>query len=270
MKKIIAVLLCILLAISLEACSAKRPANITAVNSGDTLPASAVFATDGLWPENTYTQDIPVPPGKIVWSMLDTEAGFFSIQLNGLSKEAFDAYYQSLLAAGFTETEKVEKDGKRQPLVSIGSLISDGRRSVSFAFFESILVMTVTNQPTGGSPLKFLELRTMSNVYVNAYSTYDTEDGIQVITELYVPEGETPKPAFTSVQGIVTVTVGGRTTTHCLNAAESTDALGITVNTKVLGASGEKGTVVIAGTALADNAAAGGGSFCIFYEITLP
>lgn len=270
MKKTIAIVLCVILVISLAACSAERPDNITTENSNGTLPDSVTFIDDGVWPENEYTQDIPSPPGTIGWVMLDSEQENCSIQVNDITKAQFDSYYEKLLSSGFEEIEKVEEEVKGQGYISIGTIISNGTKSISLAYADSVLVMTIVNKGVDGAGLGFLQSSNLTNVYVNAYSTYDAEDGVQVVTELYVPEGQSPKPAFTMVNGIVTVTIGSNTTTHYLGSTTNSESLGIAVNTQMLGSSGDKGVVVIAGTAYADNAVAGCGSFGISYEITIP
>lgn len=270
MRKTIAIVLCIIMAVSLAACSAERPDNITTENSNGTIPDSITFSDDGICPDNEYTQDIPSPPGTIGWVMLDSEKENCSIQIDGMTKAQFDSYYEKLLDSGYTEIEKVEEEVKGQGYISIGTIISNGSKSISLAYAESVLMMTIVNRGVDGAGLGFLQSSNLTNVYVNAYSTYDNEDGVQVVTELYVPEGENPKPAFSMVNGIVTLTVGSDTTIHYFSTIADTEAIGIAVNTKVLGSSGEKGFVVIAGTAYADNAVTGCGSFGISYEITIP
>lgn len=268
MKKILTIILCTILALALAACSAQRPDNIPIENSGETPPDSVTVPESGVWPENEYTQGLPIPPGSVSWTMLDTAHQSCGIQISDISREQFDAYYQQLLDSGFAEIEKVQGDGK---YISLGSLISDGSKSISFAFSESVLMMSIVNQPLEGSARRFWELGNLTNVYVNAYSTYDAENGVQVITELYVPERQKPVPSFSGVSGMVTVTIEDNTTVHYLGReADSASAIGIALNTARLGSSGDKGLVIISGTAYADNAAAGCGSFCVCYEITIP
>ncbi len=270
MKRFFTITLCIMLVVSLVACSAERPSNITTENSNETLPESITFIDDGVWPDNEYTQDIPTPPGTIGWVMLDSENENCSIQIDGLTKAQFDAYYEKLLGSGYTEIEKVEEEVKGQGYISIGTIITNGSKSISLAYADTVLVMTIVNRGVDGSKLGFLQSSNLTNVYVNAYSTYDAEDGVQVITELYVPEGEKPKPQFSMVSGMVTITVGDNTSSFFLGTEAATEAVGLAVNSKMLGSSGDKGFVVIAGTAHADNAVVGCGSFGISYEITIP
>ena len=270
MKKTFAIALCIILVVSFTACSAERPSNITTENSNGTIPDFISFSDDGIWPDNEYTQDIPTPPGTIGWVMLDAEKNNCSIQIDGMTKAQFDSYYEKLLDSGYIEIEKVEEQVKGQGYISIGTIVSNGSKSISLAYAESALMMTIVNRGVNGFELGFLQSSNLTNVYVNAYSTYDAENGVQVVTELYVPEGEKPKAQVSMVNGMVTITVGNDTSSFFLGFAADTEAVGLAVNTKMLGSSGEKGFVVIAGTAYADNAVAGCGSFVISYEITIP
>lgn len=270
MKRFIAVILCILIAASLAACSAVKPNDIQIHNSWESFPDSITFIDDGTWPENDFTEDIPVPVGSVSWVVLDSKNESCNIQIAEITKAQFDAYYKNLLSSGYNEIEKVEEETKGQSYISIGTIISNESKSISLAYTESVLMMTIVNRGVNGSELGFFKSRNLTNVYVNAYSTYDAEDGVQVVAELYVPQGEKPNPQFTMVNGMVTITVGDDTALFPLGTTAETGAVGLAVNTGMLGNSGEKGFVVIAGTAYANNSVAGCGSFAISYEITIP
>ena len=270
MKRFFVIALCMFLVVSLAACSAERPANIKTENACGTIPDSVMFSDDGIWPDNKYTQDIPAPPGTIGWVMLDDDKGSCAIRVDGITKAQFEAYYEKLLDSGYTEIEQVAQKEKGRGYISIGTILSNGSRSISLAYAESVLMMTIINSGVAGSKLKFLQSGNLSNVYVNAYSTYDARDGVRVVTELYVPEGEKPVPQFTMVNGVIAVRIGGKTESFFLHGAADTEAVSLALNTMMLGDAGEKGFVTIAGTAYAANAVAGCGSFAISYDITIP
>ena len=238
--------------------------------SWESFPDSITFIDDGTWPENDFTKDIPAPQGSVSWGILDSENESCSIQIAEITKARFDAYYKNLLSSGYNEIEKVEEETKGQSYISIGTIISNESKSISLAYTESVLMMTIVNHSVNGSELGFFKSSNLTNVYVNAYSTYDAEDGVQVVAELYVPQGDKPNPQFTMVNGMVTITVGDDTASFPLGTVADTDSVGLAVNTGMLGNSGEKGFVVIAGTAYANNSVAGCGSFAISYEITIP
>lgn len=266
MKRILILIICLLFVVSLGACSAKRPPNITTGNANSVLPDSILFSSEEVWPDNTYTQNIPTPPGTVSWVMLHSEKESCSIRIDGITKSQFGVYYKQLLNAGYAEIKKISEPG----YISIGTLLSDGRKSISLAYSESVFMMTIINEGTEGTKQSFLRPSNLANVYVNAYSTYDAENGVQVITELYAPEGAKAKPRFSSVHGMVTVTVGDATKEIYLGSLTSADAVSLAINTQMLGSSGEKGFVAIAGTVYADNAISGCGSFAVSYEITIP
>ena len=270
MKKTVAILLCAVLVLALSACSAEKPNGITVEDSLEKLPESVIFIDDGKWPENEYTQDIPVLPGTVGWVMLDHTRETCGIQSSGMTKAQFDAYYKTLQNAGFAVTERVEEESGGQNCISIGTVLSNGSRSVSLAYADGVLMMTIVNCGISGTKAGLFRPGNLENVYVSAYSTYDSKDGVQVVTELYVPEGSKNAPQFSAVYGMVTVRVGDETTTHYLGNQTNGDTVGIGVNTMRLGSKGEKGVVVIAGTAYAGNAVAGCGSFAVSYEITIP
>ena len=270
MKRFPAIILCILIVVSLASCSAEKPNDIQIQNSLESFPDSITFTDDEKWPENDFTKDIPTPPGSVSWVILDSENENCSVQIAEITKAQFDAYYKNLLSSGYSEIEKIVEEAKGESYISIGTIISNGSKSISLAYTESVLMMTIVNRGVNGSELGFFQSSNLTNVYVNAYSTYDAEDGVQVVTELYVPQGEKPDPQFSMVNGMVTITVGDDTALIPLGAAIDTDSVGLAVNTGMLGNSGEKGFVVIAGTAYANNSVTGCGSFAISYEITIP
>lgn len=270
MKKTVAIMLCVVIVLLLTACSTEKPNGITVEDSLKEFPESVTFIDDGKWPENEYTQDIPVPPGTVGWVMLDQIRQTCGIQINDMVKAQFDSYYEALQNAGFAVIEKVEEEVGGQDYISIGTVLSNGNKSVSLAYADGVLMMTVVNCGISGAKSGLFRPGNLENVYVNAYSTYDSKDGVQVVTELYVPKGVKAVPQFSAVSGMVAVRIGEDTTTYYLGSHTNRDAVGIGVNTMRLGSTGEKGVVVIAGTAYADNAAVGCGSFAVSYEITIP
>lgn len=113
--------------------------------------------------------------------------------------------------------------------------------------------------------------RTIANVRINSYATYDEDDGIQVHIKLYVPWYEFPKPEFTSMSGTVTVNLNSKASnTRFAEIAAGDDTIETDVDTGRTGKSGNKGTVSVSGVATADNALTGGGAFAISYAVTIP
>lgn len=270
MKRLLAIVLCVIMTLALTACSATKPDGITVENSLENLPESVILIDDGKWPENEYTLDVPIPSGTVGWIMMDHTRETCSIQIEQMSKTQFDKYYKLLQNEGFAVIERTEEEIAGQRYISIGTVLSNGSRSVSLAYADGVLMMTLMNCGISGAKAGLFGFGNLENVYVSAYSTYDANNGVQVVTELYIPEGKKAVPQFSAVNGMVTIRIGEDITTHYLSSETNADVVGIAVNTMRLGTKGEKGLVVIAGTAYADNAAAGCGSFVASYEITIP
>ena len=113
--------------------------------------------------------------------------------------------------------------------------------------------------------------RAVANVRINSYATYDKEDGVQVKVKLYVPWYEFPKPEFTAMSGSVAVALNGSIYfIGFFETANGEETIESDVNTGVTGNSGNTGTVTVSGVATANNALAGGGTFGITYNITIP
>lgn len=262
MKRLFTFFLTVLICIGLCACSVPRP-EITTRDSLTVFPEDVLFISPALWPGEAAFHALPIPGGTIDW-VLDM-GDHWGIQVSGLSKSQFSDYYEALEDAGF---QKI--DVASQGSVSIGTLLSDGNTTVSLAYSQPVLMLTVSAAGLAGKESSLFRSGNLINVYSNAYSTYDTETGIGVVTELYVSQKSDAAPGFSRVFGIITVTIGDTLARFPLCSLDPADGLSLAVRTGITGASGEKGTVTIAGTAFGDNAAGGCGSFCIQYEITLP
>lgn len=109
-------------------------------------------------------------------------------------------------------------------------------------------------------------------VWCRTYATYDKNDGVSVNVELYVPWYYFSNPKFTSMSGIVTVTLNSKKTNKSFVAFANEDkTIEADVDTGAKASSGTKGTVKIKGTATGTNILAGAGYFeSLEYEITIP
>ncbi len=113
--------------------------------------------------------------------------------------------------------------------------------------------------------------RYLANVRVKSYATYDDSDGVQVYVKLYVPWYEFEWPQFTSMTGVVNVSLKPISkNTYFYETANGESTIDTDVNTGVTGESGDEGTVTVSGAATANNALNNGGVFYISYPITLP
>lgn len=122
MKRSLSLLILAALAVCLTACARS------------TVPAPQVTplvqATD-TWPQNEYTQGIPVPPGTVTQVQLSEQPPYCAILLDGVSDGQFDEYLNTLCEAGFSQVESASEqvDGA----LSIGTLYSNGSRHLSLA-----------------------------------------------------------------------------------------------------------------------------------------
>lgn len=113
--------------------------------------------------------------------------------------------------------------------------------------------------------------RSISNVRIYSYATYDRSTGIKIHIKLYVPAWESPQPEFTAMSGIVSTTMHNRTEQKGYYAtALGEKTISTDVSTGVYGASGEKGTINVSGVATSNNALGNGGGYSISYAITIP
>ncbi len=265
-KRLIALAVCMVALFGLMRYRSQSRAPLETTPS-DPEPPASVAVLENLWPENGLTESIPVPPGTVSWAMEDEQKGICAVQLLSVGEKAFEEYYEALQSSGYQEIEQVEGE----PQISIGTLLSDGEKTVSLAYSGQTLVITLTEQGIRGTEKGFLGSGNLVNVYVNGYATYDTEKGVQVVTELYVPESEKLVPELTRVSGWVILILNGERTVHYLGTeGEALDAAALAVSTGITGNSGDRGTVIIGGSACADNAAGGAGSFAVVFDITIP
>lgn len=261
-------LLFLFLPILLTGCTRfSPPADVTIIES--TAQPADVVAID-TWPDTALFAGFPIPPGTFDWGLHDDTYDFWSIQIGDLNQAGFDRYYQQLLDAGFQRIDKLEGTSGG-PCISLGTLLSNGDCSVSIAYAEPVLMLTVTDHSLSGSTRHLFASSTMNNIYLKAYSTNDTQSGIHTVAILYSPTGKRPIPVFTAVRGFVTVTIGENTQRFYLgNEFSSASSIGLTTASGIHAPSGATGTVIVSGTACATNAAAGSGSFCAHYSITVP
>lgn len=271
MKKLLALLMAVIMLVSLTACSVKKPNSLPIEDAITSLPESVTLDQTDVWPENAYTENVPQPTGKVLWSMIDENNDTCGITLRGLSKDSIDAYMDGLQDAGFQKIKKVKQPLTEERYVSLGTLFSDGTRTLSLSYADSVLMITISMTGIAPAEKSFLKPSHITNIYQHCYATYDETDGIGIVTELYVAEGENVQPKFTELNGVAVVELGDQQEyVYFGGSPAQTHSIGSSLKTGILGHSGEKGTVTVSGTAYAVNALGGGGSFTITYGITIP
>lgn len=140
MKKICLVLALVFL-LALSACAGRSAAPAAA---GDPQAEHVTVSDTGEWPVNDYTEGLPVPSGTVAWTMLDAEHGTCSISVTELSEEEFKDYQERLTQAGFSVMENVSEAVKGQSYVSIGTLLSNGEKSLSVSYVPDTLTIYIS------------------------------------------------------------------------------------------------------------------------------
>ena len=125
MKKLVSVI-AVLIILTLTACSNQTLAPNDNGNASNLLSEGITMLDDGMWPENEYTDGLPVPNGTVAWAMLDTERGNCSINIVDIAENDYNDYMKLLEQEGFLAIEGTSEKIKGQNYVSIGTLLSNG------------------------------------------------------------------------------------------------------------------------------------------------
>lgn len=139
MKKIICILF-LLLAFTLTACSGQTRTSSTT----DSSSSGIVTLNKDIWPQNEYTDGLPVSPGTVSGGTLDKEKGYCAIFLTDITDEEYQAYLEELQEKGFQITEEVSEEIDGQDYVSTGILLSDGERGLSISHIPNQLNLYIS------------------------------------------------------------------------------------------------------------------------------
>lgn len=138
MKKFVFILALVLM-FSLTACSRQSPSP-----NGDAQPENVIMLDAGVWPENAYTEGLPLPPGTVDWAMLDTRHENCSICVVDISEKDCEEYIALLKQAGFSVVEEVSEEVQGQNYVSVGTLLSDGAKGLSISYASGALTIYIS------------------------------------------------------------------------------------------------------------------------------
>ncbi len=144
MKKSVFTIIIVLL-LALTACSNQN----TVQNTSSTTTDSLITLDEGTWPENEYTDGLPVAPGTVSGTVLDTANGFCGISLTDITDDEYNAYMELLKENGYSVTESVSEEIEGQGFVSIGTVLSNGERGLSISYTPDNLSIYIsfTNVP---------------------------------------------------------------------------------------------------------------------------
>lgn len=143
MKKYISVF-AIMLIISLAACSNQKNMSTPAGNESPSQSNRYTTLDEGVWPDNEYTDGLPVPPGTVAWAILDTEHQNCSVNLTGISESDYNNYMQVLKQAGFSVIMNVSENIKKEDYVSIGTLLSNEKKGLSISYGSNVLTIYIS------------------------------------------------------------------------------------------------------------------------------
>lgn len=143
MKKLISAV-AILIILALTACSNQTSAPNDNSNAINLLSEGITMLDDDMWPENEYTDGLPVPNGTVAWAMLDTERGNCNINIVDIAENDYNDYMKLLEQNGFSITEGVAEEVKGQDYVSIGTLLSNGEKGLSIGYIPDNLTIYIS------------------------------------------------------------------------------------------------------------------------------
>lgn len=143
MKKLVSAVV-ILIILVMTACSSRTTVPNDNSNASDSQFAGITMLDEGVWPENEYTDGLPVPNGMVAWAMLDDEHENCSISVVGIAEGDYKNYMKLLEQEGFSVTEGVAEEVKGQDYVSIGTLLSNGEKGLSISYIPDNLIIYIS------------------------------------------------------------------------------------------------------------------------------
>ena len=143
MKKYISVFT-IMIMIFLAACSNQNTSSTPTSNEYNTQSNSVTKLDEGVWPENEYTEGLPVTPGTVAWATLDTEHENCNINLTGISENDYNEYMELLNQEGFSVIENVSEEIEGENYVSIGTLLSNDEKWLSISYIPNSLTIYIS------------------------------------------------------------------------------------------------------------------------------
>lgn len=87
-----------------------------------------------VWPANTFTDGLPVPPGTVSWATVDEAHQSLAVNLTDMSETDYADYMKSLQQAGFSVIWETSEDIKGQDYTSAGVLLSNSEKNISISY----------------------------------------------------------------------------------------------------------------------------------------
>ena len=96
------------------------------------------------WPGNEYTENLPVPDGTVTWAVLSEKDGYCAVSLSDMSEGSYEVYMESLTSLGFTDVYNVAEEIEGQNYVSIGNILTDGKKTLSISYLDNVFTMYIS------------------------------------------------------------------------------------------------------------------------------
>lgn len=142
MKKFVLTILIFLLVV-LTACSGQKASDI--VDSTDNAQAeSIVMLEEGVWPDNQYTENLPVPPGTVSRAMLDTVQRYCAASVEEIAQQEYENYIKQLKNKGFRVVEETFQEIEEQGYVSSNLLLHNGEKWLSISYIPNHLELYIS------------------------------------------------------------------------------------------------------------------------------
>lgn len=98
-----------------------------------------------VWPVNTFTDGLPVPPGTVSWAAVDEAHQSLAVHLTDMSKTNYADYMKSLQQAGFSVIEETSEDIEGQDYTSTGVLLSNGEKNISISYIPGNFTIYISS-----------------------------------------------------------------------------------------------------------------------------
>lgn len=108
------------------------------------FPDYITVIEDGIWPQNDYTKDIPVPPGNVIRVYIDTQHQCCTINMDDVSEVEYIDYITQLKEDGFTEIWGKSEEIENEDYTSTVAILSNNTQSLSIAYTKDSFGIYIT------------------------------------------------------------------------------------------------------------------------------
>lgn len=117
---------------------------IQAIISHDLAPNAPLTMIDtDVWPENTYTDGLPVPSGTLSWAAFAEDQSCV-VDLTDMSDTDYAEYMGLLQQAGFSVIEEISENVEGQDYNSINTLLSSEKKNISISYIPGSFTIYIS------------------------------------------------------------------------------------------------------------------------------